>query len=470
MVPCVWQDRIQAGDLGSHLYNASLVPQVKSGALPGLYVETLYTNVLCDLVLEKLLPVAGARATERMVMIAAALLFFWAAYWFVTVSNREPSLAVCVSLLLVSHGIALRWGILNFYVATAFGLGFAALMWRPSRMRVLFAIPLIVLAGIAHLVPAMWAVSVVAYRMVFERVPFERRPWLLLPGAVCVIAAAAAVMLRFPFVWSVAPQFTTMRLGGITGTQQIWIWGAKYVALLLGLTAIWWILFMRRYDSGKLLYDPLVHLWLLNIVAFLALPTAIQPSGDGAFFSFIQHRVSFFIAILLCAILASAFAGRVLNASITALAVIFFFCLYADIKAVNQVEDRVSAMIEALPMASTVVARIVDDNSGINPLSNVAARACIGRCFDYANYEIPSARFRVRVARPNRFAAASDAMLDDVNFGRHIVTQDEAPIYSLCAKGEGFEFVRLDAGARTCFVTLPVSPGWRESLRLVFSR
>jgi hypothetical protein len=38
IVPCLWHRRIEAGDLGSHVYNAWLAQLVEKGQAPGLYI------------------------------------------------------------------------------------------------------------------------------------------------------------------------------------------------------------------------------------------------------------------------------------------------------------------------------------------------------------------------------------------------------------------------------------------------
>jgi len=83
LIPCVWQERIQAGDLSSHVYNAWLAGQVTSGALPGLAVAPLWTNVLSDWALERLLYTNGPVAAERLVTALAVLIFFWGAFFAV---------------------------------------------------------------------------------------------------------------------------------------------------------------------------------------------------------------------------------------------------------------------------------------------------------------------------------------------------------------------------------------------------
>src|SRR5512142_1088674 len=91
LIPCVWQKRIQAGDLSSHLYNAWLAGQIQRGAVKGLTVIPLWTNVLSDWVLERLVYSAGPVAAERIVAGSAVLIFFWGAFLAVgAAAGRKP--------------------------------------------------------------------------------------------------------------------------------------------------------------------------------------------------------------------------------------------------------------------------------------------------------------------------------------------------------------------------------------------
>src|SRR6202000_543847 len=48
LIPCFWQRHIEAGDLGSHLYNAWLAQLIEKGQAPGLYLAGQFSNVLFD--------------------------------------------------------------------------------------------------------------------------------------------------------------------------------------------------------------------------------------------------------------------------------------------------------------------------------------------------------------------------------------------------------------------------------------
>src|SRR5258708_20981114 len=54
LIPCFWNRRIEAGDLGSHVYNAWLAHLIERGQAPGLYLAMQSNKVLFDLLLLKL--------------------------------------------------------------------------------------------------------------------------------------------------------------------------------------------------------------------------------------------------------------------------------------------------------------------------------------------------------------------------------------------------------------------------------
>ncbi|MFZ0934538.1 MAG: hypothetical protein WA015_09485, partial [Bryobacteraceae bacterium] len=73
LVPCFWQARIQAGDLGSHIYNAWLAELIRQGRAPGLSIVPQTTNVLFDLLLGALFRAVGSAAAQRVAVSLAVL-------------------------------------------------------------------------------------------------------------------------------------------------------------------------------------------------------------------------------------------------------------------------------------------------------------------------------------------------------------------------------------------------------------
>src|ERR1700692_4964874 len=81
-VPCLWHRRIEAGDLGSHVYNAWLAQLIARGQAPGLYLVRRWNNVLFDWMLLHVANVVGFAAAEKIVVSAAVVIFFLGVFAF----------------------------------------------------------------------------------------------------------------------------------------------------------------------------------------------------------------------------------------------------------------------------------------------------------------------------------------------------------------------------------------------------
>jgi len=66
LVPCFWHRHIEAGDLGSHVYNAWLAQLIGEGQAPGLFLVRQYDNVLFDLLLVHLAKLFGFALAEKV--------------------------------------------------------------------------------------------------------------------------------------------------------------------------------------------------------------------------------------------------------------------------------------------------------------------------------------------------------------------------------------------------------------------
>src|SRR4051812_2834004 len=87
LVPNFWQRRIQAADLGSHIYNSWLAEQVQLNRAPGLILAPLTSNVLFDLELGALYGLVGAEPAQRIAVSLTVLIFFWGAFAFVSAAS-----------------------------------------------------------------------------------------------------------------------------------------------------------------------------------------------------------------------------------------------------------------------------------------------------------------------------------------------------------------------------------------------
>ena len=84
LIPCVWHRRIEAGDLGSHVYNAWLAQLTEKGQAPGLYIARQWDNILFDVLLLGLAKAAGFAAAQRIAVSLCVLVFFWGVFALVS--------------------------------------------------------------------------------------------------------------------------------------------------------------------------------------------------------------------------------------------------------------------------------------------------------------------------------------------------------------------------------------------------
>jgi hypothetical protein len=466
LVPCFWQPHIMAGDLPSHLYNAWLAGQIEQGKVPAqLSVAHPLTNVLADWVAEGLLPRFGPSATERIVAGAAVEIFFWGAFYFVAAAAGRRCWIIAPSLGMIAYGLVFHIGFLNFYISTALSLWIMALLWRPRLPWCWLAIPLAVLALLAHALPLAWALAALLYSHGMRMVPRSQRALVFLGAACLLILTQFALLARFPAnQWSMANLVSLEAALGLTGTGQFWLYGPEYAIVVGGVLIVWLVLFIDRLNRRSILDDPVIHIWGLTVLAYILMPKVIFLPQYKMPLQFMPYRISLFTALLVCAVVSGGAHGRSLTRVSGLLASIFFTMMYLDARSLNRVEGDLAALFSNVPPNSRVAAALLDSASWrLNGLEHAGAIACLGRCFDYGNYEPPSAAFRIRVSGPNSVVASDMDTVSAIASGEHIVTPAEAPLYTVCAPKEGnarFELRRLSVGETTCRVRLPATSGF----------
>jgi hypothetical protein len=125
LLPCYWQERLQAGDLSSHIYNAWLAQLIRNGAAPGLVLVPQSTNVLFDLVLSALFRLFGPEAAQRLAVSGVVLIFTWGAFGFASALAGRRVWNFLPVLAMMAYGWVFHMGFFNFYLSL--GLCFWAL-------------------------------------------------------------------------------------------------------------------------------------------------------------------------------------------------------------------------------------------------------------------------------------------------------------------------------------------------------
>jgi hypothetical protein len=455
LAPCFWQTRVQAGDLASHSYNAWLALLIDAGRAPGLALARQSTNVLFDWLLAALFGALGPGRAERFAAALAVLVFAWGAFAFVSAVARRRvwDLLPCIAVL--AYGWVFHIGFFNFYLGLGLCLWALALTWDRPVARVLAVAPLLALAWLAHPLPVIWAIGLIAYAQLWRRLAPRIRPALLL-GALALLGASSAVVARsFPTRWS-SDQWLL-----VSGADQLRVYDGKYDALAIALVAIWLFLFAKRIasDGARRVFARLeLALFALCAAAVVLAPGSILLPGYGHALVYIAERMSLAAAVLACALAAPARPGAS-SAAFAAIALVFFSFLYRDERTLNRFEDRLDAVVAQVPEQQRVILGVRDPTLRVNALAHMIDRACIGRCYSYANYEASTRQFRVRVEGPNAIVASTYAESSALQSGGYLVRSFDLPLYQVVVEPTGeLALDSLSAGEPTGMTLVEILP------------
>jgi hypothetical protein len=438
LIPCFWQSRIQSADLSSHIYNAWLASKIRQGAAPGLWISPQSSNVLFDFMLEWLFVRVGPSLAQRLAVSVSVLVFAWGAIQFIfRVAGRNWWFAApCVAML--AYGFIFHIGFFNFYLSMGLCLWYLAIFWGGSwQIRALTA-PLLLLAWIAHPFPVVWAAGIAAYTAVADSIQPRRRLVLLTLGLAALVTLRFIVTHRYPYSWSLRQTLF------ITGANQIVLFGAKYILPFTGLLVVWLLLLRRlvkRMGVAHLFLTIPFQLWLLNAAAVLLIPDQVMLPQFARPFGFIANRLSFGAAVMMCAVLAGASSTRFEKIALASVAALFFGLLYADNRELNQLEDRLDAMVRQLPSGPRAISSLPSQSLRSLCIHHDLDRACIGHCSSYANYEPSSRQFRIRALPGNGIVLDDYSDVDAVAGGRYAVQPRDLPVYLVYLCGVGLRDV-----------------------------
>jgi hypothetical protein len=434
IVPCLWHRRIEAGDLGSHVYNAWLAQLIEKGQAPGLYLVRQWNNVLFDWILLHVANVVGFAAAEKIVVSACVFIFFWGVFVFVAAASGRPPWFLVPSIAMLAYGYSFNMGFLNYYLSLGLACFSLAFLWRgrgPERFLGLGIVPFVLLA---HPVGFVWLVGTALYLILWTKLP---KWW---NSAVLPVAIAALLVVRwylakraqFPVDWSDTPFYL------LNGADQLVLYGDRYVwlawtALLFGIASFF---FQARSSSSdkaslKLLILP-SQLYLVAICATAFLPEDLRPSLHGGWIGLLVFRLTTVSAIFGLCVLASLRLQKWQLVGFMAVAIVFFAFLYQDTQALNRMESNAEKLFSGLPYGTCVIPTIgAPADSRVQFIGHLVDRACIGRCFTYSNYEPSSGQFRVRARKGSPVATDSADDSSDMEGGSYEVQDSDLPLVQI---------------------------------------
>jgi hypothetical protein len=406
VIPCLWHHRLQAGDLGSHVYNAWLVQLINRGQAPGLWIAPQRNNILVDLILSTLANTFGFNAAARIAAAIAVLIFFWGAFTFISAVTRRAPWYLSPLLAAVAYGWTFNRGFFNYYLSL--GIAFFALAlfcWLKgwTRLLVLAFVPLIFLA---HPLGVAWLGVACAYIALAEILPKRLHVFLIL-AAISAIAVTRVYLGKHFRLES--PSHSALFFSGL---DQL-LFTNRYAIPILLFCIICAGAFARdvprthSFGNWLLLCAIPLELYLLVETGIQLLPASIYLPQYAAPVGDLTERLTSISAVLLCCLLGAIPPRRWHLFAFSAAAIVFFVFLYQDTARLDRMEARVESLIHTVPPGQRILLTIAQPLNFRFSSKHILDIACPGYCFAYGNYEAPTAQFRVR-ANPGSPIVASD--------------------------------------------------------------
>jgi hypothetical protein len=432
-VPCFWHAQIEAGDLGSHVYNAWLVQLIHAGKAPGLYLAPLGHNVLFDWMLSGAAAVFGFAAAQKVVVTLAVLFFFWGTFALVARLGGQAPWFLTPCLAMLAYGYCFNMGFFNYYLSIGLACFSLALFLGGTRGDKIVALLFLPVIYLAHPVGFLFAVGVMVYLTVKGWLP----GWWKLAVPLGVISVFVALhwllanRVSLDVDWEKAGPFYTLN-----GSDQLVLYGDQYaslarVAVLFGLICVAVEALLRRRE-GRAAWKGFALPLELYAVAFVAtalLPENVRPAPEVGWMGLLVSRLTMISAIFGLGVLACLKPRKWHLAGFALVAVGFFVFLYDNTAYLNAIERSAGQLLEQLPYGT----RIVTDlsylpDSRIEFVGHSAERACVGHCFSYFNYEAPSRQFRVRSEVGSRLALPSYDVFEQMVKPTYVFQAKDLPL------------------------------------------
>jgi hypothetical protein len=448
VVPCFWHCRIQAGDLGSHVYNAWLAQLIEHHQISGLAIASQWSNILFDLLLLHAGNLVGFAAAEKIVVSFAVLVFFWGSFSFLAEVSGNPPRKLAPFLFVLAYGYVFHMGFMNYYLSIGFAFFALALAWRGGAGNWLGATALSMISLLAHPIGFVLFVAVGGYVSFWRRL--SRWTRLALPAT----AIISVVSLRLYFAAHESLQADGRSDGflQLLGQDQLNLFGHRYVILswvvlawevTIALGAIYdWIF---RANSPSATLRLAIEVYALAVIATFCLPENFRVGLYAGWIGLLVSRLTLVTAIFGLLVLACFRLPRWSIHGNVFCAGLFFLFLYQDTGKLDHMERTAREAIQGLAPGTRIVAVTNPPQDWrIQFIYHSIDRACIGHCFSFANYEASSLQFRVRALPGNFVVTTSVDQSDDMSSGDYIVKKEDLPLTSIYQCDEA-DFTQLCA-------------------------
>lgn len=448
LIPCFWHTHVQAGDLGSHVYNAWLAQLVQRHEVHGIVVVNQWSNVLFDVLMVHAANAFGFVAAERIVVSLGVLLFFWGAFSFLAIASGRAPWLVAPFLFVLAYGYAFHMGFMNYYfsiglalLALAAGLSGGAENWLVAGM-------IAALSLVAHPLGFVLFVSLAIYVSVWQRLP--RWPRLALP----LLAIVSFMLLRAYFYAHqvLIPSWRTEGFLQLLGQDQMNVYGSRYLLLswaalmwgvVSGMAAVYdWI--FRENEPGRVLWLA-TEVYVVVLAATVCLPENFRTGLYAGWVGLLVSRVTLVTAVFGLLVLTSLRLPRWTWRGAAVIGAIYFGFLWQDTGKLDRLEANARSLTHGLARGTRIVAVAnAPEDWRVPFIYHSIDRACIGHCFSFANYEASSLQFRVRALPGNSVVTTSVDQSDDMSSGDYRVRKGDLPLVSIYQCDDA-DFTKLGA-------------------------
>jgi hypothetical protein len=431
LIPCFWHRHIEAGDLGSHVYDAWLAHLIERGQAPGLWIAHPSTNVLFDYLLNGLAKIIGLQIAEKLSVALAVLIFFWGAFSLVAAVARRAPWFLAPALAMVAYGWTFEMGFFNYYISLGLSFFALAILWRGTGWDYAIAIALLPFIYVAHPLGIIWLISAAAYIRVASFVPPRFQVFLV------VVAAAALCLLRLYLAHHFIMAMEDEPFYLFNGGDQLVLFGNRYkiVEALCGIFIVLAIaidVVTRRHDRNLWhAYLVPLQLYVIAQLAVFLLPDGVRAAGQPAALALITERLTSLSAVLICCVLGAMLPRRWHLFALAGIAALFFALLYRDTAVINRMEAKVEGLVKTLPPNQRVLATIRKPDESRVLVQHIVDRACVGHCFAYGNYEPASQVFRIRALPGNKYAMTDFEDVASMEAGDYQVEPEDLPAYQI---------------------------------------
>jgi len=430
VVPCLWHPHIEAGDLGSHVYNAWLAILVQQGAAPGVYTVRQWSNVLFDLLLLCFAKTLGFAAAEKIAVSLCVLIFFWGLFALMrTVGGHSPwFLTPCIAML--SYGYIFHMGFMNYYLSLGLASMGLSCVWSVRKKGLIAAAILSPIILLAHPLGFLWFLGTAVYRLLWLRFPAWWK--LLLPAGGLVILVAARLFVAhrpdYEVDWPDSP------LWELSGADQFHVFGERYAWFTVAIC----IFFLVATGIACFCASPRLQFWTkrrllleLYFISFCAtalLPENLLTDPKGGRIAALATRLTLVSAILGFCWLASLPTRSWYLFVSAAGAAVFFTFLYQDTGFLSRMEASADRATQNLSFGTRVLATMCAPDDYRTMYLHIPDRACIGHCFLFSNYEPSTRQFRVRVQEGSLVVTSSREDSEDMQSGTYNVRSEDLPL------------------------------------------